>query len=386
MVVYAHYSRDARVRRYAESLARKGHLVDIICLRENYKPVHKNIRLVMFPLPRIRINLVWYLLEYSLFFIFAFCMLTWRTLVRKYLLIHVHNMPDFLVFTAFIPKLSGSRIILDMHDPMPELLMTKYRLKRENWLVRLVLLVEKYCFAFADKIITANSEFKKIFSGRNSAPSEKIEVINNFPDQKLFKYQKRPDSLSSFNLMYMGTIDERFNLEIALEAIPSLIKRIPDLRLIIIPKIENEGSYYRHLLNRINKLKIYKYIIIKKPLSLEAISKEIHKADIGLTLVKKNLFTERILPLKLTEFLACGIPVVATKTKLLEKTFSDKMICFLEKNTSDEFYRKVLKLYRDKNLRNSLKRHTSLFFKKYNWPVEEKKYYGIINLLMSQQK
>src|SRR3989344_1523606 len=79
MVVYAHYSRDARVRRYAESLARKGHLVDIICLRENYKPVHKNIRLVMFPLPRIRINLVWYLLEYSLFFIFAFCMLTWRT-------------------------------------------------------------------------------------------------------------------------------------------------------------------------------------------------------------------------------------------------------------------------------------------------------------------
>ncbi|KKS74971.1 MAG: Glycosyltransferase [Candidatus Gottesmanbacteria bacterium GW2011_GWC2_42_8] len=186
--------------------------------------------------------------------------------------------------------------------------------------------------------------------------------------------------------MYMGTIDERFNLEIALEAIPSLIKRIPDLRLIIIPKIENEGSYYRHLLNRINKLKIYKYIIIKKPLSLEAISKEIHKADIGLTLVKKNLFTERILPLKLTEFLACGIPVVATKTKLLEKTFSDKMICFLEKNTSDEFYRKVLKLYRDKNLRNSLKRHTSLFFKKYNWPAEEKKYYGIINLLMSQQK
>src|SRR3989338_969931 len=310
MVVYAHYSRDARVRRYAESLAQKKHQVEIICLHENYQPADKNIRLIMFPLGRRRINLPWYFLEYAFFFIYAFFFLTWRSLFRKYTFIHVHNMPDVLVFTALIPKLSGSRNILDMHDPMPELLMTKYRLKRENWLVQMVLFLEKLCFAFADKIITAHSEFKKIFLSRNSAPSEKIEVINNFPDQKLFKYQKRPDSLSSFNLMYMGTIDERFNLEIALEAIPSLIKRIPDLRLIIIPKIENEGSYYRHLLNRINKLKIYKYIIIKKPLSLEAISKEIHKADIGLTLVKKNLFTERILPLKLTEFLACGIPVL----------------------------------------------------------------------------
>ena len=66
MVVYAHYSRDARVRRYAESLAQKKHQVEIICLHENYQPADKNIRLIMFPLGRRRINLPWYFLEYRL--------------------------------------------------------------------------------------------------------------------------------------------------------------------------------------------------------------------------------------------------------------------------------------------------------------------------------
>lgn len=37
IVVYSHYSRDARVRRYAESLARKGFEVNVVCLNENYR-------------------------------------------------------------------------------------------------------------------------------------------------------------------------------------------------------------------------------------------------------------------------------------------------------------------------------------------------------------
>lgn len=37
-VVYSHYSRDARVRRYAETLSRRGFKVDVICLKEEYSP------------------------------------------------------------------------------------------------------------------------------------------------------------------------------------------------------------------------------------------------------------------------------------------------------------------------------------------------------------
>ena len=37
-----------------------------------------------------------------------------------YDLIHVHSVPDFEVFAAAYPKLTGTKIILDIHDIVPE--------------------------------------------------------------------------------------------------------------------------------------------------------------------------------------------------------------------------------------------------------------------------
>ena len=45
---------------------------------------------------------------------------------RPYDLVHVHNVPDFLVFTAWRPKLDGAGIILDIHDIVPELFASKF--------------------------------------------------------------------------------------------------------------------------------------------------------------------------------------------------------------------------------------------------------------------
>jgi len=381
MVVYAQYSRDARFRRYAESLAGKGHQVDIICLKEDYSPQYKKLKLYKFPFPRRRKNFSWYFLEYGLFFCYTFGLLSILSLFKKYKIVHIHNMPDFLVFTAVMPKFRGSRIILDMHDPMPELLMTKYRLNHSHWLMNLVYFLERQAFIFADKIITANSEFKKIFLERQTISADKIEVILNYPDPKLFKPVSRKTASENFILMYMGTVDERFGLDIALEAIPAIKNKIPQIKLIIIPKISGEGNYYSQLVQRITKLKIGRYVEIRKPVALDEIAKEIHLADIGLTLVKKNLFTEKILPLKLTEFMAGGIPVIATRTKLLSRYFSGKMICYLTENTSAEFSRKVLFLYRNKKQRELYGKNALLFFRKYNWHMEEKKYYRIIRTL-----
>ena len=48
-------------------------------------------------------------------------------LKRKYDLVHVHNVPDFLVFSAWLPKLAGTKIILDIHDILPEFFANKFR-------------------------------------------------------------------------------------------------------------------------------------------------------------------------------------------------------------------------------------------------------------------
>src|SRR4030042_2999603 len=100
MVVYSHYSRDARVRRYTEALVKKGFKVDVICLKELYQPKMRNITLIYYPLPIIRLGWLWYITEYLLFFLYSFFSLSFLYFQKRYRVIHVNNVPEILVFSA----------------------------------------------------------------------------------------------------------------------------------------------------------------------------------------------------------------------------------------------------------------------------------------------
>ena len=47
-------------------------------------------------------------------------------------MIHVHSVPDFLVFAALVPKLLGARIILDIHDILPEFYASKFGASKDS--------------------------------------------------------------------------------------------------------------------------------------------------------------------------------------------------------------------------------------------------------------
>jgi len=382
MVVYSHYSRDARVRRYAESLVRNGFRVDVVCLNEEYRPKERNISLLRYPLGRRRYGKLWYILEYLLFFLYCTFILSINHLIKRYKVIHINNMPDFLVFAAAVPKFFGAKIILDLHDPMPELYMSKYHDNRNGQMVKLLKWLEKISIDFADDVITANPIFKKIFLSRNNISSNKITVILNCPDTRIFRPPKPKKSDNKyFNLLYMGTVEERFGLDVAIDAFTVLVKRMPNMRFIIIPKLEDEGKYSMELKNRIRQLKLEKYILFKSPTPLEQIVKEINQADVGIVLARDGIFTDSIMPVKLLEFIQMEIPVVATKTRILGRYFTNRQIYFLKKNTAKEFTQAVLKLWKDKSLRENLVSKAKDYLRENNWESEEEKYNSLLTNL-----
>jgi glycosyltransferase involved in cell wall biosynthesis len=388
LVVYSHYSRDARVRRYTESISRKGFGVDVVCLEEDYSPKERNITLIKYPIPRRRLGRLWYLTEYFLFFLYSFFALAAKYPSKKYKIIHINNMPDILVFSAIIPKLFGAKIILDMHDPMPELYISKYHGKENGCMVKLLERLEKVSFSFADKIITANEAFKSLFLKRNKISLDKISVVLNCPDPRIFSNEVEPPrrfDLSRnkhFTLLYMGTVDERFGLDIVIKTIPQLIRKIPNIQFMIVPKLEEEGEYFNYLKSQISNLKLEKCVKILTPQPLENIVNHVKNADIGIVLAKNGVFTENIFPVKLLEFVQIGIPVIATKTKILGQYFSNNQICFLKKNTPDEFTETVIKLYKNKDLRQKLSKAAKQYLKEYNWQKEERKYLNIVDSLI----
>ncbi|MCL4338134.1 glycosyltransferase family 4 protein [Patescibacteria group bacterium] len=407
IVVYSHFSRDARVRRYAESLARKGYWVDVVCLKENYSPKEPNISLFMYPLGRRRLGWLWYIFEYISFFLYSTYILSKKSFYRKYKAVHINNMPDFLIFSSFIPKSLGTKVILDLHDPMPELYMSKYHTDKNNLTVRLLCRLEGISMGFADKILTANESFRSIFLQRHPEIKGKISVILNCPDPRIFNSQHSTNNIKrksdnsqlippqrdpasggttlhpqQFILMYMGTVEKRFGLDIVIGALPELIKKIPNIKFVLIPKIEDEGKYFHNFKFQISNFKLEKYVQILPPLPLEKIADKLQEADIGIVLAKNGVFTENIFPVKLLEFIQMGIPVIATRTKTLAGFFDDRQIAFLKENSPEEFARIVLNLYKHPEIRSVLAKRACKYLKTYNWEKEEKKYLEIADTLI----
>ena len=129
MVVFSYYPLDVRVRRAAEAIVEAGMKVDLICLRGEGEPKREQVggvNVYRINLKRKRATTLRYLWEYAYFILATFLLLSSLHLIRRYRIVHVHTLPDILVLSALLPKLTGAKVILDIHDIMPELYMRKY--------------------------------------------------------------------------------------------------------------------------------------------------------------------------------------------------------------------------------------------------------------------
>src|SRR5690348_16915420 len=184
MVMFSFYPDDPRPRRALDALVGEGMKVDLICLAGKGAPGRESfgaIEILRIPLKKQRQGKLGYLYQYGIFILISSVILALRLVSRRYDLVYVHNMPDVLVVSALIPKVFGAKVILDQHDPMPELMMTIFDAKKDSFSVRLMARIEKWSFTATDLVITVNVACKRLFAAR-SCRAEKIAVVMNSPD------------------------------------------------------------------------------------------------------------------------------------------------------------------------------------------------------------
>jgi len=138
MVVHAYYPLgETRVERQAQALRQQGIEVDLICLRKSTEAARADVDGVQvhrLPVRRYKNKgLLVQLFEYL-----AFIRLTRLHWQRRYNVVQLYNLPDFFVFAGLVPKLSGARVILDLHDLMPEFYAEWFQRPMNHLLVRLI--------------------------------------------------------------------------------------------------------------------------------------------------------------------------------------------------------------------------------------------------------
>jgi hypothetical protein len=199
MVVLNSYPQgEVRVMREAEVLLRHGYQVDVICLRQPGEPfvtTHNGVGVYRVPMGRVmqRIAAV-QLLEYAAFLLMAFVTLTFLAFRRRYTSVQVHNLPDFLVFCALVPKLMGVPVILDLHDLMPEFYAARFGAGEQSLMMRLVKLQERLACQFADHVITVTEHWRRSLIRRH-LPEDKCTVLMNLADDRIFNLTKSTATL-----------------------------------------------------------------------------------------------------------------------------------------------------------------------------------------------
>ena len=248
--------------------------------------------------------------QYGRFLVSSFAFLTLRSWVRRYDLVHVHNMPDVLAFAALVPKLQGAKVMLDLHDPMPELMMDLYGLKSDHWLVRALRTFERWSIAFADIAITPNITFKNLFVSRSCQP-EKMIIVMNSPQAEIFDpdrfgQERRPAS-GEFRIMHHGSIVYRHGIDLLVKAVSQLRHKIPGVRLDI---YGGRTSFLDRLLELSNELGIADIVHYHGERPHSEMAEAILKCNVGVVPNRRSAFTEINLPTRLFEYLSMHRPVL----------------------------------------------------------------------------
>jgi len=272
-----------------------------------------------------------YAYEYFSFIFLSGLILGWRSLRGRYDLIYVHNMPDFLVFCALVPKLLGAKVILDQHDPMPELMKTIFGIADSSFGVRVMYWLEKLSLGFADRIVTVSVTFQRLFAQR-SCPKGKVGVVMNAPDDSIFLYREaRSWPLRSpkdpVTILYHGSLVERNGLELAVDAMALLRDTLPNAQLCICGR---KTPYLDQVMEKARNLYLEDRVHFLGSKTLEELVGEIARCDIGVIPNPRNTFTEINTPTRIFEYLSQGKPVVAPRTQGVTDYFTEDTLLFFE--------------------------------------------------------
>ena len=376
MVTFSPYPYDPRPRRAVDALVGEGASIDMICLGDESAPkreVLNGVSVLRLPIKHDRRGKFAYAYRYAAFILTSSAIFAWRALRRRYDLVYVHNMPDILIVSSLFPKALGAKVVLDLHDPMPELMMTIFDAPQSGKSVQLLKRLEKWSIARADLVITVNVACKRIFSAR-SCPPEKIAVVMNSPDGRIFPFRgTRSETLAENNgtrpfvIMYHGSLVERNGLDVAIEAFSQVRAAVPTAELRIFGA---KTAFLERMMDTVRNKNLHESVRYLGSRRLEDLVTEIESCDLGVIPNHRNAFTEINTPTRIFEYLALGKPVIAPSTPGIQDYFNKESLLFFEAGNPGDLAQQIEYAFSHPREVQEIVRKAQRVFQEHTWDCE----------------
>jgi glycosyltransferase involved in cell wall biosynthesis len=390
MLDQTHYEFDTRVKRKAEALVAAGYSVDVLSLRcpgAKKTFIQNGVTVHTFPLSKKHASLLRHAFEYAAFFLWAFVKVPLLMRHRKYSIIEANTLPDFLIFAPVLARWMGAKLVLDMHELMPEFYFSKYGIAPGSWQVRLLKYLERICMRFADHVMTVNEPIQDLLVGRG-LDRAKSTVVMNAADETIFQPEPvaatssvAADS-SNFAVMYHGTLAPRYGLDIAIEAFNIAHHEMPRAELWIL----GFGPDEERLKKLVDDRGLTSKVRMLGAMPPTEVAWWLRRCDMGIVPLRRDAYYEFAFPNKLPEYIIMGKVVVSSRLKTIEHYFSDEALIYAEPNDAADLAKQLVRVYRD---RGSHARRVARALEEYaplRWDVMKQRYLRVIGELSGPLK
>lgn len=369
MIAYTNYVIDARVRREAETLAAHGFHVRCLTNRNGATATTRmiggvEVRELAVPKYRGKSTLA-YMASYVRFLVYASFACLALLLKKQVDVVHVHNLPDFLVFAGLIPRLMGRKVILDIHDSIPETFATKF--STSGLMYRALCFEERVSALVANKVICVNDPQRDTLVARG-LPADKTFITMNVPDPRIFGNVAggNPSQASdaTFHLVYHGTMAERLGVDLVIRAVARVWQKNPHIRLHLWGSGDDLASFQR--LTR--ELGIDAAVeFIPKGYPLDELPARLRTMNLGVVGNRRSVAGELMLPVKLLEYVALGIPAVVPRLRTIQYYFDDDMVFYYDPENVDSLAECLERLQCQPRLRRERAERARVFLDKHGW-------------------
>jgi glycosyltransferase involved in cell wall biosynthesis len=333
MLTHSYYEEDPRVRREAEAVAASGRAVDVFALRRPGDPpseVLEGVRVHRLGVQRHQgAGLATYLREYLAFLARSGMALTTAHRKRRYGLVQVHTLPDFLVFATLPVRLAGVPVLLDLHEAMPEFFRSRFHGRAGRVGYALLRLQERASTRFATAVVTVNDALGDRLVELGLSRS-KLTIIPNAPSLARFDRSRQPArpfmADGTLRLVYAGALSPIYELDVVLDAIARIARDRPDLPVCL--DLYGRDFAEVPLRDRAAQLGVADRVTFHGRIPIEDVPAAIARADVGLAPTRRSAFTDYSLSTKAFEYVAMGRTVVASRLPMVERVFDDVVVTY----------------------------------------------------------
>jgi len=228
--------------------------------------------------------------------------------------------------------------------------------------------IESYCAKNCDetwnlsqRMIDARLKFKGI---KIDSKQKVVPMGIWYNEIKRYKFNE----INQHQIVFVGHILEKQGIQYVLNAIPQIIKQIPDIQLIII----GDGPYLQNLKDIVSKLKINKNIeFLGFVKDQNKVNKILAKSALALALYSKEdplrNYTYYSDPGKIKTYLGAGVPILITNVPHNAKEIQDKGCGEIVNENKEIISKKIIQIIKNKNILSQYRKNTEKYAKNFDW-------------------